>query len=58
MLRGTKLAQPFIPRMREKQTLDALDGLVSHLEVLRPERKFVMVFTEGWPLYRSDDWRC
>ena len=23
----------------------------SHLDGLRPERKFVMVFTEGWPLY-------
>jgi len=52
---GDKLAEPFILRMREKQTLDALDGLVAHLEVMRPERKFVMVFTEGWPLYRSDD---
>ena len=30
-------------------------ALVSHLEVLRPERKFVMVFTEGWPLYRPDE---
>jgi hypothetical protein len=26
-------------------------------EALRPERKFVMVFTEGWPLFRPDDSR-
>jgi VWFA-related protein len=52
---GEKLAAPFIQRMREQQTLDSLDALVSHLEVMRPERKFVMVFTEGWPLYRPND---
>ena len=43
-----------IARMREKRTLDALRELVVHLDFLRPERKFVMVFTEGWPLYRPD----
>ena len=43
-----------IARLREQQTLDALDSLVVHLDGLRPERKFVMVFTEGWPLYRPD----
>ena len=43
-----------IGRLREQHTLDALKALVIHLEVLRPERKFVMVFTEGWPLYRSN----
>lgn len=48
------LAAKMIARLREEQTLHALDALVSHLEMLRPERKFVMVFTEGWPLYRSD----
>ena len=42
-----------IARLREEHTLDALNALVTHLEVLRPERKFVMVFTEGWPLYPS-----
>ena len=49
------LAAKMIARLREKQTLDALDDLVAHLEVLRPERKFVMVFTEGWSLFRPDD---
>ena len=48
------LAAKMIARLREKQTLDALDALISHLEVLRPERKFVMVFTEGWTLFRPD----
>jgi VWFA-related protein len=43
-----------IGRLREQRTLDALKALVTHLEVMRPERKFVMVFTEGWPLYRSN----
>ena len=43
-----------IGRLREQRTLDALGALVTHLEVMRPERKFVMVFTEGWPLYRSN----
>jgi VWFA-related protein len=48
------LAGKMIARLREKQTLDALDALISHLEVLRPERKFVLVFTEGWTLFRAD----
>ncbi|HUQ89268.1 MAG TPA: VWA domain-containing protein [Vicinamibacterales bacterium] len=43
-----------IARMREKRTLDSLRELVLHLDVLRPERKFVIVFTEGWPLYRPN----
>ena len=46
---------PLVARLREQQTLDALEGLVVHLEGLRPERKFVMVFTEGWSLFRQDD---
>ena len=48
-------AAEMIARLREQQTLDALDNLVTHLEGLRPERKFVMVFTEGWPLYQRSD---
>src|SRR5688572_13733860 len=49
------LADEVIARVREQQTLDALEALVVHLEGLRPERKFVMVFTEGWPLYRANE---
>jgi VWFA-related protein len=44
-----------VARLREQQTLDALESLVIHLEGMRPERKFVMVFTEGWPLFRPND---
>jgi VWFA-related protein len=49
------LAAEMIARLREQQTLDALDALITHLDGLRPERKFVMVFTEGWPLFRAND---
>ncbi len=49
------VADEMIARLRERDTLDALDDLVTHLDGLRPERKFVMVFTEGWPLYRQSD---
>ena len=49
------LASEMIGRMKEQHTLDALEGLVVHLEGLRPERKFVLVFTEGWPLYRPNE---
>jgi VWFA-related protein len=52
---GIDGARPFIARLREQQTLDALEALVVHLEGLRPERKFVLVFTEGWSLFRPDD---
>ena len=45
------LAAEMIARIREKKTLDSLQSLVTHLDALRPERKFVLVFTEGWPLF-------
>jgi VWFA-related protein len=48
-------ARQLVARLREQKTLDALDDLVTHLDGLRPERKFVMVFTEGWPLYQRSD---
>ena len=44
-----------IEAVTDAASLDALRALVAHLDVLRPERKFVMVFTEGWPLFRPDD---
>lgn len=49
---GEQAAWPFILRMREEDTLQSLEALVGYLEAYRPERKFVMVFTEGWALYR------
>lgn len=41
-------------KYEEQKTLESLRSLVVHLEGLRPERKFVMIFTEGWPLYPAD----
>ena len=49
------IAEKLIARLREQQTLRALESLVTHLDGLRPERKFVMVFTEGWNLFRVDE---
>jgi VWFA-related protein len=49
------IAEKLIARLREQQTLRALESLVTHLDGLRPERKFVMVFTEGWNLFRIDE---
>jgi VWFA-related protein len=49
------VADEMIARLREQQTLDSLDALVTHLDGLRPERKFVLVFTEGWPLYQRSE---
>jgi VWFA-related protein len=48
------IAPAMVARLRERRTLDALEALVLHLEGLRQERKFVMVFTEGWPLFGPD----
>jgi VWFA-related protein len=52
---NSSIADMMIARLREQQTLDALGGLVTHLDGLRPERKFVLVFTEGWPLYQRSE---
>jgi VWFA-related protein len=48
------IASAMIGRLREDATLRALEQLVVRLESLRPERKFVLIFTEGWPMYRPD----
>ena len=50
------IAAAMIARLREEKTLDALNGLVTHLDGLREDRKFVMIFTEGWQRYRPDQW--
>lgn len=49
------IAAEMIARLRERETLRALEALVMHLDGLRPERKFVMVFTEGWNLFRVNE---
>jgi VWFA-related protein len=48
------IAAAMIARLREEKTLDALDGLITHLDGLREDRKFVMIFTEGWVLHEPD----
>jgi VWFA-related protein len=48
------IAGNMIARLREERTLHALESLVTHLAGLRQDRKFVMIFTDGWPLYRPD----
>jgi VWFA-related protein len=49
------LAAEMIRRRRERQTLDALEGLIVHLEGIREERKFVVLLSEGWLLARPDE---
>jgi VWFA-related protein len=49
------LAEEMIRRRRERQTLDALEGLIVHLEGIREERKFVVLLSEGWLLARPDE---
>ena len=48
------IARAMVARLREQRTLNALTALVDHLDGLRQERKFVMIFTEGWPLFGPD----
>ncbi|OFW44849.1 MAG: hypothetical protein A3J29_06665 [Acidobacteria bacterium RIFCSPLOWO2_12_FULL_67_14b] len=49
------VAKELIERRRERKTLLALDALVSQLATLRDDRKFVVVLTEGWVLFRRND---
>ncbi len=51
---GPGLAAVILARLREQQTLEAIEDLVAHLENLREERKFVVLVTEGWRLYTPD----
>jgi VWFA-related protein len=49
------VAKELIERRREVRTLQSLDALVSHLGTLRDERKFLVVLTEGWVLFKRND---
>ncbi len=49
------VAKEMIERRREQKTLRALDDLIAHLGALRDERKFVVLLTEGWVLFRQND---
>jgi hypothetical protein len=48
------IGEELVRRRREQQTLDALDGLIVHLEGIREERKFVLLLSEGWRLGGPD----
>lgn len=47
-------AQAMIDRKREKDTLEALQDLVRHLDGIREERKAILLVSEGWQLFRPD----
>ena len=49
------IAKAMIERRREQKTMRALDELVAHLGSLGDERKFVVLLTEGWVLFRQDE---
>jgi VWFA-related protein len=48
------VAKEMIERRREQKSLRALDDLIAHLGRLRDERKFVVLFSEGWVLFRQN----
>jgi VWFA-related protein len=49
------IAKEMIERRREQQTLRSLDAMVRYLDGLREERKFVLLFSEGWVQFRRSD---
>ena len=49
------IAKEMIERRREQKTLQALDDLISHLGNLRDERKFVVLLSEGWVLFKQNE---
>jgi VWFA-related protein len=49
------VAKEMIERRREQKTLRALDDLITHLGNLRDERKFVVLLSEGWVLFRQNE---
>ena len=49
------VAKELIARRREQMTLRALDDLMTFLEGRRDERKFVIVISSGWTLFRRNE---
>jgi VWFA-related protein len=47
---GEAVSEELIRRRNERQTLEALENLIVHLEGIREERKFVLLLSEGWRL--------
>lgn len=52
--RDQRVAYEMIARRREKLTFDALRDLVRHLQIIREERKAIIVVSEGWLLFRDN----
>ena len=48
------VADELIERHRERQTLDALENLVTFLRGVREERKAVIAISDGWRLFRPN----
>jgi VWFA-related protein len=48
---------PLRSRLREQKSIDALRGLVAHLDGLRETRKAVITVTMGWRLFRENEER-
>jgi VWFA-related protein len=49
------IATEMIERRREQQALRAIDSLIGYLDGIREERKFVLLFSEGWVQFRRSD---
>jgi VWFA-related protein len=49
------IAEEMTNRRRERRSLDALRDLVRSLRDVREERKAVLVFSDGWQLFRPND---
>ena len=50
-----QLVKAMRDRRREKQTLDALQDLIVHLQGIREERKAILTVSEGWRLFQPDE---
>jgi VWFA-related protein len=49
------VAEEMISRRHEKRSIDALRDLVRYLRGVREERKAILVFSEGWRLFRPNE---
>ena len=49
-----KIGDVLIARRREDKVLTHLEDLITYLGSVREARKIVLVFTNGWLLYRPD----
>lgn len=52
------LTAELVERMRERETLDHLTGLVEKLGSIRDEKKAVIVVTQGWSQFARNDERA